>query len=271
MSIKTVTDIDTDRICLLVCELIGFGVPPQDIAVLSRIHGLLEKLARVMTDKDIPHTYVGRTMALTNSEEFRRFHAFLKLLVNPYDNFSFLLIRDLIGLSREEYGEIRLRAAQEGKSHFQVWEKKEIDFFDQCTCEDVTFNDIIGRMAECLTWPFDIQQIIDFINNSQGDTISAYLDWLATYDLQDEIKDTEGVTLSTVHAAKGLEWPVVIVAGCNEGILPSKQSNRSGEIEAERRLMYVAMTRAQDQLILTVRPGKEDQAAEPSRFIAESF
>ena len=58
----------------------------------------------------------------------------------------------------------------------------------------------------------------------------------------------------TVHASKGLEWPVVIVAGCNEGILPSKQSLGSGDVEAERRLMYVAMTRAKDSLILTVRP-----------------
>ena len=58
----------------------------------------------------------------------------------------------------------------------------------------------------------------------------------------------------TVHASKGLEFPVVIVAGCNEGILPSKQSVKSGDVEAERRLMYVAMTRAKDALILTVRP-----------------
>jgi len=62
----------------------------------------------------------------------------------------------------------------------------------------------------------------------------------------------------TIHAAKGLEWPVVIVAGCNEGLLPSKQAIATGEIEQERRLMYVAMTRARDELILAIRPERKE-------------
>jgi DNA helicase-2/ATP-dependent DNA helicase PcrA len=108
------------------------------------------------------------------------------------------------------------------------------------------------------------------------DDIVSYLDWLATFDVQDEIKgeEAEGITLATIHAAKGLEWPVVIVAGCNEGILPSRP-NDPDEIEGERRLFYVAMTRAMDQLILTVRPSESTDAAErvhkspESRFIGE--
>ena len=74
-----------------------------------------------MEEAGIHHTYIGKTTALTNSEPFRRFHAFLKLAVNPFDNFSFLLIRDIISLSREEYGLIRLEAAEKGISHFQTW------------------------------------------------------------------------------------------------------------------------------------------------------
>ena len=96
-----------------------------------------------------------------------------------------------------------------------------------------------------------------------------------TFDVQDEIKcEIEGITLSTIHAAKGLEWPAVIVAGCNEGIIPARPNDQD-EIEGERRLMYVAMTRAMDQLMLTVRPTESTDAAgrvhksPESRFIMD--
>ena len=102
-------------------------------------------------------------------------------------------------------------------------------------------------------------------------------------DVQDEIEpwdDSERmVTLMTCHASKGLEFPVVIVAGCNEGILPGKQAIKAGEaaIEDERRLMYVAVTRAKGLLQLAVRPVDKvvmetsgtQQAEPPSRFLKE--
>ncbi|GAI49005.1 unnamed protein product, partial [marine sediment metagenome] len=90
-------------------------------AILARNHVLLKKVAQMLSDKGISNVYIGSKTELTNSEEFRRFHAFLKLIVNPYDNFSFLLIRELIGISFDEYAQIRLKASQMGKSHFETW------------------------------------------------------------------------------------------------------------------------------------------------------
>ncbi|MDD4997695.1 MAG: ATP-dependent helicase, partial [Syntrophales bacterium] len=223
--------------------------------------------------------------ALTNSEPFRRFHAFLKLLVNPFDNFSFLLIKDVIGISREEYSEFRVKAAAEGKSHFQVYMEEDAgtdasSFFDNAA--EWTFEWTLTNLAAVLDWPFDITDAANFAfawqKGHPNGTLTEYLAWLATYDIQDEIKSEEEVlpiTLMTIHAAKGLEWPVVIVAGCNEGIIPSKQALKNGEIEAERRLMYVAMTRAREQLILTIRPEvteTEGRVYESprSRFIGEA-
>ena len=74
----------------------------------------------------------------------------------------------------------------------------------------------------------------------------------------------EGVQLLTMHACKGLEFSLVILPECNEGVLPGRQSVQTGNIEEERRLFYVAMTRAREQLVLHYREG---DGAQPSRFL----
>jgi len=85
--------------------------------------------------------------------------------------------------------------------------------------------------------------------------------------------NSDAVSLSTIHAAKGLEFPYVFLVGIEEHILPHRESVDTGKIEEERRLMYVAITRARTQLFvshcLKRRRGKEWHSCEPSRFIAE--
>ena len=85
--------------------------------------------------------------------------------------------------------------------------------------------------------------------------------------------EPDAVKLSTLHAAKGLEFGHVFLIGCEEGILPHQVSIDSEQIEEERRLMYVGITRAQKSLTISwckkrKRAG-EMQMCEPSRFIAE--
>jgi superfamily I DNA/RNA helicase len=253
----------------------------QSVAVLARKHSLLGKIDRLMTDAEIPHTYVGKTTALTNSEPFRRFHAFLKLIVNPLDDFSFLLIRDIIGVSQNDYGQIRLRAANDSKSHFQVW--CETPSSNNEPCPWIFVNDVSVLFAAKTVdaqFPDLSPESMAFIaawDNGRNEETVDYLDWLAVYDIHDEItNETEGVTLCTIHAAKGLEWPIVIIAGCNEGIIPARPQD-DDSIEGERRLMYVAMTRAKDVLMLTVRPTESTDdrgrvhASPVSRFIKEGI
>lgn len=78
------------------------------------------------------------------------------------------------------------------------------------------------------------------------------------------------VTLSAVHSAKGLEWPVVYVIGLAEGILPIHYANEEEHLAEERRLTYVAFTRAQEELRLSGSSGSGKTPREPSRFIAEA-
>lgn len=88
-------------------------------------------------------------------------------------------------------------------------------------------------------------------------------------DTRDDERDQ--VQLLTIHAAKGLEWPVVFVTGLEEKTLPHERSMGSPEgIEEERRLCYVALTRAGERLFLSWAPGRNrGQQLKPSRFLEE--
>jgi len=80
------------------------------------------------------------------------------------------------------------------------------------------------------------------------------------------------VTLATVHAAKGLEWDAVWVCGLEEGTLPAERALALGELAEERRLAYVAITRARRELVLShVRRRAQHWDLEPSRFLAEAL
>ena len=107
-------------------------------------------------------------------------------------------------------------------------------------------------------------------------TLSAFVDQLSLLSDVDEEQGSQDarILLMTMHSAKGLEFPVVVIAGMEEGLFPHSRSNEDDDdLEEERRLCYVGMTRAQDRLILTSAARRrvfgEYRNTEPSRFINE--
>ena len=108
----------------------------------------------------------------------------------------------------------------------------------------------------------------------KGKSLSDFLDQAALdAEKEDDLEQKSGVTLITLHAAKGLEYPVVYLVGLEEGILPHKRSIEEGARDEERRLLYVGITRAQEKMTMTycatrVKWGKEE-ACEASSFIRE--
>jgi DNA helicase II / ATP-dependent DNA helicase PcrA len=105
-------------------------------------------------------------------------------------------------------------------------------------------------------------------------SLEAFLQQVALFTDQDEMGDDDGVvTLMTLHNAKGLEFPVVFMIGCEEGVFPHMRAIEAGDLEEERRLCYVGITRAMRELHLTyakVRSlyGNRDWNV-PSRFLSE--
>jgi DNA helicase-2/ATP-dependent DNA helicase PcrA len=111
---------------------------------------------------------------------------------------------------------------------------------------------------------------------ARGETLHEFLDHAALVSDVDKYDPSSRVTLMTLHAAKGLEFPLVLLAGMEEGLFPhSRTLNNPNELEEERRLCYVGMTRAMDTLIVTRaryrrRYGNDmPEASLPSRFLEE--
>jgi DNA helicase-2/ATP-dependent DNA helicase PcrA len=111
-------------------------------------------------------------------------------------------------------------------------------------------------------------------SEQRGETLRDFLDHAALVSDTDQYKAEAQVTLMTMHAAKGLEFPLVFIAGLEEGLFPHSRANESqDDLEEERRLCYVAITRAEKYLYLTHamkrRVYGDEAPSEPSRFLME--
>ncbi|MBQ9060238.1 MAG: UvrD-helicase domain-containing protein [Firmicutes bacterium] len=116
------------------------------------------------------------------------------------------------------------------------------------------------------------QSIYDYEASCGEETeLEHYLAHVALFSNTDTSEQPDKVKLMTVHAAKGLEFPCVILCGMSEGIFPSRKINTRDEMEEERRLAFVAMTRAEKELILTMSEGRNIDGSPkyPSRFVLD--
>lgn len=117
----------------------------------------------------------------------------------------------------------------------------------------------------------ELKQSIDEYEKTSGEenTLEEYLQSIALYTNNDREKDKDSVTMMTIHTAKGLEFQYVFVCGVNEGIFPSKHVDTEAMLEEERRMAYVACTRAERGLYISDAEGLnyDDSFRYPSRFI----
>ncbi len=122
-----------------------------------------------------------------------------------------------------------------------------------------------------------VHDVIDYLRDAskKGKTLQQFLHMMALQEDNqgDDIEKQKGVCLITLHASKGLEFPCVYLVGLENGILPHKRSLAEGTIDEERRLLYVGITRAQDELTMTYCNYRnkygERVYCEPSSFIKE--
>jgi DNA helicase-2/ATP-dependent DNA helicase PcrA len=113
--------------------------------------------------------------------------------------------------------------------------------------------------------------LADEVESGGGESLAAVVGELERRAALSHAPTVDGVTVATLHAAKGLEWPVVFIVGCAEGSLPIVHADTQERVEEERRLFFVGVTRARDRLVVSwalTRNGT-GRHREPSRFLAE--
>ncbi len=306
--------IDNNQQALFVCqrilELRDEGIELNEIAVLYRAHFQSLELQLSLTRAGIPFS-ITSGLRFFEQAHIKDVAAFMKFVVNPADEVAFKrMARLLPGVAvktAEKLWEQVSSAPDPERGSFKTWlsrcrvaPKSEKAWHQLCyTLDEIApqrqaiaparmihvileamYDDYLqAKYANYEQRRDDLTTLESFARTFQ-DPIEflSQLSLLATSDTErvgDPEEETEKVTLSTIHQAKGLEWRAVFVVWLADGMFPSSRSLESLDaVEEERRLFYVAVTRAKDELYLSYPAfwpsgSLDNQLQRPSRFLKE--
>ncbi len=273
----------------------------RDMAVLYRSHFISRSLEEVFIKQGIQYTIYSGT-EFYNRKEIKDILCYLRMLVNG-DDISFLRI---INLPRRNIGERRIRFLKDyaesrsctlyqalqdnigGESFTRTQAGAFIALVEKYrnSYDDMKLSELLSRVLndsgyeamlrtngeqERLDNLAELKQSVYEYERDSGEecSLSDYLVRISLYTNLDRKESTDTVRMMTVHNAKGLEFPYVFVCGMNEGIFPSKHVDTLDKMEEERRLAYVAFTRAEDALFISDAEGTNFDGSfrYPSRFI----
>ena len=288
-------------------------VPYGDMAILYRTNAQSRVLEEALIKRALPYTMVGGTK-FYDRKEIKDVLAYLRVLYNPFDDLSLLRIINVpkrsIGATTvaklQEYArangtslfmtltQLHLIDSIKGKTKEKLEEFGILIFTLVSEMEDKTVLDILesildrtGYLAQLeeSTDPQDqaraenIGELLsvakDFQDTNPSGTVEDFLEQVALVNDVDSFEQEEAkVTLMTLHAAKGLEFPIVFLCGLEEGLFPhSRTLMNPEEIEEERRLAYVGITRAEKELYISNATTRtvfgRTSSYLPSRFIDE--
>ena len=289
------------------------GVPYGDMAILYRTNAQSRVLEEALIKRALPYTMVGGTK-FYDRKEIKDVLAYLRVLYNPFDDLSLLRIINVpkrsIGATTvaklQDYArangtslfmtltQLHLVDTLKGKTKEKLEEFGILIFTLVAEMEDKTVLDILesildrtGYLAQLeeSTDPQDqaraenIGELLsvakDFQDTNPTGIVEDFLEQVALVNDVDSFEQEESkVTLMTLHAAKGLEFPIVFLGGLEEGLFPhSRTLMNPEEIEEERRLAYVGITRAEKELYISNATTRtvfgRTSSYLPSRFIDE--
>jgi len=280
------------------------------IAILYRTNFLSRNFEEVLRQRGIPFAVVG-SVAFFGRMEVKDMLAYLRIIYNPEDDAALLRIintpprgigagaLDMLAARARQAGIPLSRALREaaqetpqaGRGRRALAEFQRL--LDEWTAlrdrsspaellktilETTRYREMLEKQEtreEAASRMANIEELMRAAQESQerGETVFEFLDRASLSSELDNLDTDARVALMTVHSAKGLEFDVVFLAGMEEGLLPHALSMGSPEeLEEERRLCYVAITRARRKLFLTWTPyrrGFMGGPAEPSRFLDE--
>ena len=287
------------------------GMSWKDHAVLYRMNAQSSQFEFAFKRHGIPYRVIGGARFFDRAE-IKDMLSYLSVIQDPKDELRLLRILNVParGIGAKSMESARSLAVQEGLPLFQILEKAErfpelsrsalrmrefANMIRDLQEEQLSCADLYDRVLEKTGYLSMLEQSQDPRDQSRvenvrelkssmlafeketGDgSLQAYLENIALYtDLDDMDRSEDSVVLMTVHSAKGLEFPVVYVVGMEEGIFPGIRAiGEEDEMEEERRLCYVAFTRAKKKLVLTHARQRmlfgRTTANRVSRFLEES-
>ncbi|MFY9259891.1 MAG: UvrD-helicase domain-containing protein [Gallionella sp.] len=283
----------------------------SDYAILYRSNHLSRVIETHLRDQRVPYTVSGGT-SFFDRAEIKDIIAYLRLIANPDDDPAFIRAittpkRGIGNVTLEKLGSYAgtrhislFEAAFETHIEHQLPPAQYADLMTFCRfinrlqdrAEIESCSELLDELLRAIayeTWLYDSNEarqaegkwknVSDFIDwlkrksEADGKNLLDMVQTIALITMLDgKDEEPDAVALSTLHAAKGLEFPHVFIIGAEEDILPFRDSDERG-IEEERRLMYVGITRAERSLQISYcnrrRRGKDWHACEPSRFLDE--
>ena len=277
------------------------GMPYSSMGVLYRAHYVSRTVEESLIRNKIPYVlYSG--VEFYKRKEIKDVLCYLRMIYSG-DDISFLRT---VNEPRRGVGRTRIAALKEfaQMNHCSLYEalmsNLETDLFRRCRAKEfvrliekyraifdgMDLTDLLAGVLnesgyedmlrscgeeERLDNLAELKQAIYDFERKAGEevTLGNYLDHAALFTNMDQTEKAQAVKLMTIHAAKGLEFPVVFLCGLSEGIFPGKRANTREKLEEERRLCYVAFTRAKDRLFLSDAAGTNYDGSfrYPSRFL----
>ena len=285
----------------------------KDFAVFMRVNALSRAYEQEFLKYNIPYKVYGG-FKFFERKEIKDLLAYLKVINNPQDDESFLrsISTPKRGIGEKSLQDLREYAVSKGLSLYDA-----ISYLETSTLTSSTksklynyknllssfmeyssnnpFTELLKHVIKTTSFLEQYKEKseenasklsnIDELQNSaelfykdnQGSTLNDYLASITLSSDTDDIKTDNAVSIATIHASKGLEFPCVFVAGLDEGIIPTPRSvGVPEEVEEERRLMYVAVTRAKSRLYLTRATsrfiyGRREYNIAQSRFLKEAL
>lgn len=244
----------------------------SDFAVLYRTNAQSRVLEESFLHEGVPYTLVGG-VKFYDRKEIKDVLAFIKYLVNPKDSVSRKRI-EKVGIRRFEKLESFRKEGPDlaGLTTLDILDLviQKTDYLSLFQKESEENLSRLENIKELRSVATEFPEVNEFLENVT--LVEATQDSNKKVSVNNMQKDA--VTLMTLHAAKGLEFPVVFIVGMEEGLFPHSRSLMdSNQLEEERRLAYVGITRAKEILYLTYASSRlyfgERIANPPSRFIVD--
>ncbi len=249
----------------------------SDTAILYRTNAQSRVLEEAFLHEGIPYTLVG-SVSFYERREIKDILSYLRLLANPKDSVSKKRAEKLGKGRFEKFKEVEKKLKPEKQTTLEILDEilqktGYLELYDKKNEEDLVRLENIKELRSVATefpkFSEFLEQValIETAQSSRGAVLS-------TSHLTPHTPNGEAVTLMTAHAAKGLEFSVVFITGLEEGLFPHSRSLFDSEqLEEERRLAYVGITRAKQKLYLTFASRRlifgQRGSSLPSRFLSE--